>query len=369
MKPEQTQMNSEKQERPKTAFATSAERRVEEVDKGAVLGTLVLVGIGAFAVKKLWDWKGAEVKKQASPVVNEAIDRVLNKAKKRLFEAIDPAFQDGETSGEKPISKPEDANRKSGDKRVFEANFSGLGVDVQGAAEGKKEAVFNDTFLGKLQRQEERFGALADEDPAFAAEMNYLSLQSQEEIMSFVRNLDPDTRGKISLAFLSGNLEASEEAVTNINEKTRPFETVPLEGLGMDELYDLANKIVEAEDRKGGKHELYEYFRREIQIIPSLKQEGDEFIIDNITAGFSAHKSARSEELAEIIRSAVGKYAEDKPDGAKMLGITSGERAEQEVDGSKPDRMKEEYRRLLKERYTVQKVTLKIMADFLRAKK
>ena len=370
----------EKQEKPKSEFVSSDEGRVEKINEGTVLGTIAIIGVGVFAAKKFWDWKGEEIKKQVSPMVDEAIDKVLNNAKGKLFETISSTFQSGKKLDEKLISKSTDSAGKSEDKKVFEDGFSGLGVDAKVAAEGKKESIFNDIFLNKLQKQGERFGALADEDPVFAAEVNSLSLQNQEDIMSFVRSLDTDTRGKISLAFLSGNLQAAEEATDDIQEKTRPFEEVPLEKLNKDELYDLADKIVNDEEKRessGGViprgHKLYDYLRIEIKNDLILREQGEETTIDSITAGFSAYKSARTEKLAGVIRSAVERYIQDNPEESRNFGFIREGQEEQPSEeirnARKMDRMKEEYRRLLRERYTVQKVTLKIMADFIKYKK
>jgi hypothetical protein len=64
MNQENPQMNPEELEALRKQFPSLSEHRAEKVDEGAVLGTLVLVGIGAFAAKKFWDWKGGEIEKR-----------------------------------------------------------------------------------------------------------------------------------------------------------------------------------------------------------------------------------------------------------------------------------------------------------------
>jgi hypothetical protein len=229
--------------------------------------------------------------------------------------------------------------------------------------------------LGKLETLGERFGALADEDPAFAAEVNALSIESQEEIMSFIRKLDPDTRGKISLAFLSGNIEAGEEAAGDIREKSKSYEYISAEKMTKDEVYDLVKKNIDREEnliRVGSVipqgHRLYDYLRRSTRDDPEFRDYGEDSMVDNVGYG-AFNPGARNDKYLGLIVDSITKFAEENPSEAKMLGVASGEQVEQEASNPKPDRMKEEYKRLLKERYTVQKVTLKIMADFLRAKK
>ncbi len=380
MNNEKPQIKQENIEDRNKEFPSLSENRTEKFDEGAVLGTFVLAGIGAFAAKKFWDWKGDMIRKKAGPIADEAIDKVLNKAKSRFFQTVDESFLSANVVDKNIKPEPIVSNYTNKDKNVFESHISGLGIDTKGTATGKMENINNSAFFGKLQNMDERFGALADEDPAFAAEMSLISAESQEQIMSFVRDLDPDTRGKISLAFLSGNLEGAEEAVSDINEKTRIYEETSLEDLNKDELYDLASKIVEAEEKRESAgeiipkgHKLSDYLRREISKDLVLREWGEESVIDDISAGFSYAKKSRTNELAGIIRSAVEKYTEENPEESENLGFIKKESndnsTEEFEDKRKMEKIKEEYRRLLKERYTVQKATLKIMAEFLRVNK
>jgi hypothetical protein len=66
MNQEKPQMNPEELEALRKQFPSLGEQRAEKVDESAVLGTLALVGIGAFAVKKFWGWKGGEIERRAS---------------------------------------------------------------------------------------------------------------------------------------------------------------------------------------------------------------------------------------------------------------------------------------------------------------
>ena len=145
----------------------------------------------------------------------------------------------------------------------------------------------------------------------------------------------------------------------------------------MDEAYDLVHKITGRErelqrnDKDVPKNRRYfEYLRTSFRNSPLVHDEnlGEESFIDEVSFA-SSRKIKRNDEFTEIIKDSLTRYIDENPKVAEELGITNEERIEKDPNEIKMDKMKEEYTRLLKERYTVQKATLRIMSEFLRTKK
>ena len=187
----------------------------ENIDESAMWGAIILVGAGAFAAKKFLDWKGDKIKEKASPIIDNTIDEVLKRAQKRFLGTLDNS-PNGNTNAtidqfqaaeQNQTSWTEKQKRRDEEKEVIKSGLSDLGIDADIASRGDKKDIITTPFEKRLNKQGERFGSLADEDPVFAAEAHALSLQEQEDIMSFIRDLDPEIRGKISLAYLSGSMQ------------------------------------------------------------------------------------------------------------------------------------------------------------------
>ncbi len=188
------------------------EKKEIEPSTAEFLGTIGLLAVGAFAVKKVWDSNIGNVQEKTHSAASELIDSAIITAKNKLSTSFRlEGSNNTQTKTRNDVvtdtlvrNNPETKSLINDVKSIHNGDIS-----IQDA-----ENVLGDTFINSLEKKENRFSSIADIDPNFAAKMQELSDESDEKIMSFIRQQNPTTRGIISAAFLSTEF-GSEKEITH----------------------------------------------------------------------------------------------------------------------------------------------------------
>jgi hypothetical protein len=251
-----------------------------------VVAGLALIGIGIFAAKKVWDWKGMEIKGKIDVAASSVIDRVIKHAEGKLDqvlglnqEGVATAFRGGtvlagdrrpgnvdsaQTDRERLeqqlrdrakkagldedefirfVMKPKDGNDTPGvhspkggvgdtreERDTVKTTLESIGVDFEGASKTPNLDTTNifdfikPEFYELIDKRNSKFANLADVDPNLSKELQDMDDQSQGEVMEIIRTLKPEDRAKLSMAFLKINLMDGKEGAPQEQKVESPRE-------------------------------------------------------------------------------------------------------------------------------------------------
>lgn len=204
--------NPENVKTPEISPKNSIESVEDEPKTAEVLGTIALITGGIFVAKKVWESNIGGVQEKTKSAAGELVDAAITKAKNSLYKSFD---LDNKVDISTQSKKTEQPKNTELDKVIKDIE----GVNTDSATNADVEKVLGKTFVDLSEKRDSRFKSIADIDPNFAEKMQNISNESDESIMSFIRQMEPSTRGLLSAAFLSSGLLMEKEGVDSMSKE------------------------------------------------------------------------------------------------------------------------------------------------------